>query len=108
MDAKLRELERQANDDPQAALRLNHELKRLIHDQWQAVKCPQGFGGSDYPHSTFGCTTCDGYGWLRINVMELNEHKKALRGSSHSLGPSPIAPAFVGMGAGVSPSGGIR
>lgn len=67
MDARLRQLERQAATDPEAGLKLVHELGRLIKDQWQAVPCR-----GQYPHTY--CKLCDGKAFVRINVTELSEY----------------------------------
>jgi len=74
MDAKLRELERRADNDSQAAIQLAAALKRLIQDQWQAVPCNtrETYAVIGYRHEK--CLDCHGMEFLRINVTNLNEY----------------------------------
>ena len=74
MDQKLRELERKAATDPQAALQLAAALKRLIQDQWQAVPCNSWESPNVKGLRHERCQDCHGMEFLRINVAALNEY----------------------------------
>jgi len=71
VDKDLRELERKAQTDPQAALKLVYKLKRLIGENWQAMPCPRCSKVSYGPGH--GCGFCDGRMFVRVNVSELKE-----------------------------------
>jgi hypothetical protein len=101
MDQKLRELERKAQDDPQAALQLAAALKRLLSEQWQAVPCntwePPAVRG--YRHER--CQDCHGMEFMRINVATLNE---CVPPKDRSPMPKP-RPAFTTIPGPMGPPG---
>jgi len=69
MDTKLRELERQAITDLDAAHKLIRSLKRLIRGQWQAFQCKNCTLIDDRK----ACHKCGGFGWVRYDVLQLPE-----------------------------------
>jgi len=71
VDNHLRELERQAINDHQAALKLANELKRLISDNWSVIPCPAINPGR--AHLKITCRYCKGKAFVRVNVTELEE-----------------------------------
>jgi hypothetical protein len=99
MDQKLRELERQAQNDPQASMQLAAALKRLVQDQWQAVPCDNFAVSGHHMH----CRECGGQGFLRINVTQLNEYIPLQNRSREAL-PTKSATAWGDPGYGALPN----
>lgn len=85
MDQKLRELERQAQDDHQAALKLAMCYKRLVQEQWSAVPCPKC--PSSYRQE---CKICGGSRYVRINVSALQEYDPGAKEPSSNLNLSAL------------------